>query len=277
MMGASVFLVLALIGSTLLVSSCKIGAPVSPSASASAPSVTDEERQAIYARSIAELDNVVLFKPRTDETHREAIYMAPLLLLDKPRTGPEIRSRSVKKVWFHRSQTTINGRSHEQQGFYWSMAGREFFQGVRVTLDSSAVPIFWEILQDSSDAELIWVSQATEIKAADQFGTALPGRLCSVERGFSETPLVVVPNVVDDGPLPMGPVIYLFQNGDVPMVACRCSSTHARTLEAQSSYELEEVDFAQLRRILQSSRRLAASETNWFDPMRLEKRLRIPD
>lgn len=239
--------------------------------------ITAETRQKIYARAAEELRNVVLFKPAPGGTNDGGTYLSPLLLQQGAETGVGRERSKIETVWFHRGSLSIAGREHEQRSYYWKAPGKgRRIQGIRITLGRTGAPGFWEVFQDKSGAEIIWVSQALEIEAADQFGNALPGRLCSVERALTDAPRLVVPNVVDDGPLPMGPIVYLSLDGNVPIVSCRCSSAHAQTLASQTNYTLREVDAGELRRHLVEASVPVAELEAWFKPDRLTQRLRIP-
>lgn len=116
-------------------------------------------------------------------------------------------------------------------------------QGIRMTLNSAGQPVVWEVLDDSSGAELIFVSQGLESAAAAEFGKALPGRRYSSERSLAEAPKVVVARIIDDGPVPMGPIIYLTAGThDVSTLICRCMPSQAKRLRATRMYELAPLD-----------------------------------
>ncbi|HYG22225.1 MAG TPA: hypothetical protein VEH04_05520 [Verrucomicrobiae bacterium] len=234
----------------------KVASPASVRVGAS--EISDAARRLIYARVWDLMERVALFKPDAAGHEPMAVQLAPLLLQDA-RTGKKL---SPHRVLYHTNSITIAGKLVEQRTFEWPN------QSVRLTLDSSGHPAIWEVRHDSSGADIIWVSQRLEMAAGEQFGKALPGRSFSIERSRSEAPWLVVPSVVDDGPVPMGPMAYLSANGDVPLLTCRCSAFNAKTLEEGGIYELNRTD---------GKRRSSGPETgDWWDPSRLEKRLRLP-
>jgi hypothetical protein len=72
-----------------------------------------------------------------------------------------------------------------------------------------------------------------------EFGPPLPGRTYSVERSLADAPKVVVARVLDDGPMPMGPMVYLSAGSrNVSTVLCRCMRAQAKNLAGTYTYEL---------------------------------------
>ena len=112
-------------------------------------------------------------------------------------------------------------------------------QGIRITLNSAGQPVIWEVLADSSGAELFFVSQNLEAAAMAEFGKPLPGRRYAIERSVEAAPDVVVARVIDDGPVAMGPIVYLSAGTRaVSTLICRCMPAQARKLLATSTYDL---------------------------------------
>jgi hypothetical protein len=113
-------------------------------------------------------------------------------------------------------------------------------QGVRITLNPAGQPAIWEALADRSGAELIFVSRSLESAALKEFGKPLPGRHHAVERSAEEAPIVTVARVIEDGPAPMGPMIYLSADShSISTVICRCMPAQAKRLLETRSYRLE--------------------------------------
>jgi hypothetical protein len=112
-------------------------------------------------------------------------------------------------------------------------------QGVRLTLNSVGRPAIWEVLEDSSGAGLVFVSQSLEAAAAARFGKALPGRRFAIERSTQAAPKVVVARVIDDGPVGMGPIVYLSAGTrTVSTLICRCMPAQVKTLRTTAAYDL---------------------------------------
>jgi hypothetical protein len=112
-------------------------------------------------------------------------------------------------------------------------------QGIRMTLNTNGQPVIWEALADSSGAELIFVSQTLEAAALAEHGKPLPGRRHAIERSTEAAPNVIVARVIDDGPVAMGPIVYLNAGTrNVSTLICRCMPAQARKLLATSTYDL---------------------------------------
>jgi hypothetical protein len=257
--------------SAIGMSGCKTAAPKPPEP------ITHVIRQHIYDRAWQPVGHVGLWKPDPAGHMEQAIYSAPLFLIQI--TEPVRNLSRIDVVWAFTNSIVLRDKTHLQQTFLWQPRGQKNLggqlQAIRVTFDSEDRPAIWEVFRERSGAELIWISQAFEISAADQFGSPLPGRMSSAEQSFADAPRAIVPAIVDDGPMPMGPMLYMDAHGDVPVVACRCSAIQASTLEERGLYQLSWISSEKGRD------RISAAAKNefmidWFDPHRLQKRLRLP-
>ena len=121
-------------------------------------------------------------------------------------------------------------------------------QGVRITFDPDGKPIVWEVLRDDSGARLLFVSQSLEAEAMTNHPAPLPGRRFWVERAVNDDPDVVVARIIDDGPVPMGPILYLDSTShDVITLICRCMDAQADELVGTGTYGLATLDDAAVR------------------------------
>ena len=179
---------------------------------------------AIYARATNGFGSAVFFRPKETTAEDLVFRLAPLMMCETQPPKSEIRnpkstvpsatqsvasefgalewSNGIVKVdtarpavYFDMDTVRINERAHARMTMYlWCYAmnpsGHEELgiQGIRLTLDLAGQPVIWEVLADSSGAELIFVSQSLEAAAARAFGKPLPGRRYAVERGSSEAP-----------------------------------------------------------------------------------------
>jgi hypothetical protein len=145
-------------------------------------------------------------------------------------------------VYYATQTTTLHDEPHEQIAFVWpnpADSGKHGLQGVRMTLDWEGYPIIWEVLHDPSGLRVLYVSRSLEDAAAGHFGPPLPGRRFSVERSVDETPGVVVARVLDDGPAPMGPWVYLLDDAHtVTTLLCRCMPSQANDFAETGEYAL---------------------------------------
>jgi hypothetical protein len=173
-------------------------------------------------------------------------------------------------LWFYRAES----RRPSESGLP--------LQGIRITLSSSGQPVIWEVLADSSGAELTFVAQSLEAAASAEFGKPLPGRRYSVERGLDEAPETVVARVIDDGPVPMGPIVYLNAGTRaVSTLICRCMPAQSRKLSSTSTYRLlpgqnDSADSLLPRTRPKSNYRAAFWPGDGQSQKRLEKCLRLP-
>jgi len=182
----------------------------------------------------------------------------------------------------------IQGKSHIQATYLWfysavlaSSKSALSGQGIQLTLDSSGKPVIWEVIADTSRATVIFVSESLETAARAKFGPPLPGRRHAVERSVEEAPAVVVARVIDDGPVPMGPFVYInAETRCVNTVLCRCMPPQVRSLRSTRTYELAPgKDIPIGARMLTTSSPGPASSWSGDDRgrNRLEDSLRLPE
>jgi hypothetical protein len=171
----------------------------------------------------------------------------------------------------HSNVTTLAGKSVPQFTYWWTYAQAtpagppgSSQQGIRITLNSAGAPAIWEVLGDSSGADVIYVARSIEVLAQAELGAPEPERKFSVEQSLTAAPRTVVANVIDDGPALMGPIVYLEAAArDVSAVICRCMPAQFQELSGQRDY------------LLQLKPTPTGGATN-FPSASLEKRLRLP-
>lgn len=190
-------------------------------------------RRAVYDASDRWYDRAALWKPAGSSG--PAFDLAPLLILETGATGDAAGPAEVR---FEESSIEIHGRSYRRWTFVWGGDGAGL-QGLRMTLDSEGFPAIYEILGDSSGARLIFVSSAVEQAASAAFGAPLTGRRFTVERSIDETPRVVVPGILEPGPAPLGPFVYLSAEArDVTSLICRCMPSLVEVIDTNTEYAL---------------------------------------
>ena len=240
--------------------------------------VTAAQRDEIQSRVTNHFAHVVMFKPAEGGFDSAlAVQLAPLLIqataatnaaerqMDRPTPTTPLLTLSV-----HTNLLTIYTNDYPQFSYIWNrthtgpIESAATTQGVRITLDSRGAPVIWEVLHDSTGAEVIYVAQSLEVLARAEFGPPQAGRKFAVERSQTDAETTVVANVIDDGPAVMGPILYLqADNHDVSALICRCMPAQFQNLLDQQDYEL-----------------LPANpenrDKNRFSPKPLEQRLRLP-
>jgi hypothetical protein len=235
--------------------------------------VTAAQREEIQSRVTNHFSHAVMFKPEEagleTPTHTQ---LAPLLVqavaatnaaqLWADRPAPTTSSALV----FAQTNPVVLGTNHyAQYSYVWhyptAPEHNQAWQGVRLTVDSRGAPVIWEVLTDTTGADVIYVAQSLEGLARAEFGPPLPGRKFSVEAALTSTNTTVVANVIDDGPMPMGPILYLQPHTrDVTALICRCMPTQFTSLLDQADYQLQ----------------TTATERGEFSRIPLSQRLRLP-
>jgi hypothetical protein len=121
-------------------------------------------------------------------------------------------------------------------------------QGIRITLNASGSPVIWEVLADDSGANLIFVSKLLEAAAIETFGPPLPGRRFTIESSLETAANAIVARVIEDGPVPMGPIVHLNAgSADISTLICRCMPTQAKNLLMTETYRLRTLAESRLK------------------------------
>lgn len=164
--------------------------------------------------------------------------------------GPQVTVDARRPTVYVEADTVqVLGKAHTRLTYLWfcpaeSVSGtRGGFaaQGVRITLSSEGYPAVWEVLNDRTGRRVVFVSQNLESAAAAQFGATLKGRRYMVEGPTGEgEQATVVARVIDDGPVPMGPIVYVRTGKtDIETLVCRCMPAQVKKLTGTENYQLE--------------------------------------
>jgi len=97
-----------------------------------------------------------------------------------------------------------------------------------------------------------------------------------------KAPRTVVARAIADGPVPMGPIVYLERDSkSVSTIVCRCMPAQARSLLTTSVYELKPIQAENSDLLLKMLRdRLKFRAAFWpgeKDVSELQKKLRLPN
>ena len=185
----------------------------------------------------------------------------------------------------------LHGKSHLAFTYLWFYStdprlrrqGGLPVQGVRLFLNSAGEPVLWEVLADPSGSARFFVARSLEESARAEFGPALPGRHFAIERGTDAAPKAVVARVIEDGPIPMGPIVYL--QGKTQAVAtliCRCMPAQAKAVRQNINYHLLPWPGESAPEVLRLQKRLQSHHLTNFWPgdksigSRLGMLLRLP-
>lgn len=198
------------------------------------PLPSQEQRDAIYARSEMQFENAILLKPRALTNADQAFALAPLLIRETGGSAP-----SPKVVYYASGEVRIAGRILRQMTYVWDSASMRACCGVRLTLNDDGRPFIWEILEPGAAFRQIIVAQSLETAASRAFGNVLPGRHFAVEADVTNAPTAVVARVIDDGPAVMGPMVQVDAQGRVMTAFCRCMPTPSRAVSGEGYFELQ--------------------------------------
>ena len=252
---------------------------------------------AIYAQAKIEFARANFFKPAAAQTSDLPYLLAPLILQqtrsatrrslpDLPGTpfltnGVVSVDPSRAAVFVESDSVELNGRTHARFSYTWCYAPAEV-QGVRLTLGSDGRPLIWEVLRKQKAQCLIFVSESLEAAARQEFGPPLPGRKFSIETSLAKAPDTIVARVLADGPVPMGPMVYLRAHShEVASLLCRCMPVQVKSLVSSEDYQLTAItgDFESLLSALAEKGGLSATAylrgTTEKDPV-LGSDLRLP-
>ncbi len=86
---------------------------------------------------------------------------------------------------------------------------------------------------------VFFVSSSLELTAKESFKHVLPGRRFAIERPTDQAPAAIVAGTFEDGPIPMGPYVYLSApDRRITTVICRCSPSQVGEFVQSVYYEL---------------------------------------
>jgi len=231
----------------------------------------------VYAWADVRFEKVVLFKPSAPDSGELQTKLAPLLIRETTNLPASSKAgtfgivdfsrerlsvdTSQPAVYYHLGSLQLNGEPHTAATYVWflrngarrSEPNPVRVEGVRMTLSTAGQPIIWEILNGTEAWELLFVSREVEAAALKEFGLPLPCRKFSTEHSLREAPKTVVARVIEDGPVLMGPIVYLNKAGDVSTLICRCMPAQAKEVTFTETYELlplSALDPAQITKLL---------------------------
>jgi len=224
----------------------------------------------VYARAQVTFDRAIMYKPAEPSSGLVEPVDSPLIVQEvidagasaAPLSGIGIVYAGPDGAWHvdaaspavyvARGSDFIGGEIRPQTVFAWcheaalsSKTSTVVCRGLRVTYDAEGFPIVWEVLDPSLRADIVFVSNALEQAAEARYGEVLEGRRHRVERAMTDDTGAIVPRVLDDGPMPMGPYVYLdAERGEVATVLCRCMASQVEQFVATTTYQV--LPFAEL-------------------------------
>jgi hypothetical protein len=216
-------------------------------------------------RAERKLGNVHYLKPAEAETGMVS-NLAPLLFLEDTRSRTNLaeyadrpgtlapnssrRRLDMSRTTVYHSTSTFSAGSQvfAQITYEWlypviekkgKALTRLKWQGIRLTLNSHGHPVIWEVLKETEQRQVLFVARSLEEKAKAKFTNACPDRHFIIESPLETAPRTVVAGILEDGPVPMGPAVYLEQGTrDIATILCRCMPPQSTNVLTTSSYTL---------------------------------------
>lgn len=244
-----------------------------------------------YRQAHAVFEQAVFYKPYEAEVEPLVLAMVPLLV-QEVRGEPSPAAMSGLGIVFRNSDGAL--RVDESQPVVYTEMGSAFVggairpqtvlawcqevaisddsfevvcRGIRVTHDSQGYPLCWEVLDPKWQGCAIYVSETVESRAREFYGKPLAGRRYSVERTTNQEFGAVVPRVLSDGPIPMGPFVYLdASRGEATTVLCRCMASQVNHFTETRKYRvLPLAELGDLGRALTNSDHSLSQRLRWPD------------
>jgi hypothetical protein len=221
----------------------------------------------VIERAGREFSRVRFLKPAQSEGAIEQ-KLAPLIVeelaMHEPQPPSMIgledhldgrRNASRRPIYFDTREVSLGGRRLPLVTYLWFYEAPSadpmdpgptplLARGIRILLGEDDQPMLWQALTEPSEIQVFYVAQSLESNAAKARGTPSPHRRYAIEKAKEETPATVVVNLVDDGPVPMGPYVYIEANEERPVatVHCRCSPSRFSEVVENVGYELVPVE-----------------------------------
>ena len=222
------------------------------------------DRQRVRVRTQAHFERAMFLKPGDIPEGGLPFDLAPLIVQEvSSSTGPRagrFGSWSVREtpdagqprfdadrpvVYWHESRVDLGqgGLSDQFSYIWWYLDlvpdDPPLPAGIRITVDENAFPLAWEVLTRDGWLRSVYVAESIERLAEARFGGPLPGRSHSIEPTVADAPDIVVARVLSDGPVPMGPFVYLTASPTkIATLTCRCMPSQADEFIETGYYEL---------------------------------------
>jgi hypothetical protein len=200
-------------------------------------------------------DSAWLVKPpESGDTNHLAWRLAPIFVLEavpgsatnQANVSPAATSRPLRRIFAAERASTFDGKAALQIIYFWnldSLATAEgpsaHKQGIIVTVNSEGWPLITEVITNDSNSRVLFLTEKLGRAAEQRPGAALSGRIYAVERKGRPGQKVIVPRVIQDGPVPMGPMVYVSRDQrTITTVLCRCMPSQVKSIEGGFNYEL---------------------------------------
>ena len=258
----------------------KAGAPVKGTTSYPSHDVFAE----IYQRTLRSFATAAFFRPSDLSIAGVRGDLAPLIVIEAsvdrhsrvifPRFGAIEPSgdkgftidTARPTVYSDTGSIEIAGAAFQTATYMWFHEDRADSSGcmgasaIRAVLGDDGFPLFWEVGRCTTEPgsrvgpRQLFVSSSLELEAEDRFGPPLTKRRHAIERDAGGTADAVVARIIEDGPIPMGPYVYIDRAAHrITTLLCRCSPSQMEDVVTTETYDLQPL--ADVREILASINR----------------------
>lgn len=241
---------------------CAASKPTDPASDPAAIRPDRLDLSPYYDQALREYQHAGFIKPGVDQVTGRLFDMAPLIVQQvgpgQTAVPPTGRFRAMHAgeikgvradaqryaVYVITGVASIHGRVYDQLIYFWLYPpapgeSRLTWRGIRLTLDATGMADVTEVLNPDSPVRQIYVNKSLEESAAREFGPPLQGRRFSVEPDIETFPTLVVPRILDDGPIPMGPFVFLdAAERGVTTLLCRCMPSQVREFVENTYYDV---------------------------------------
>jgi len=150
--------------------------------------MTRQRNDELLARTRIEFDQARLYKPDEASISDVPFNLAPLIMQENAPASEGAAASSldgiVPTVYMTTSSLVLNGVPHQQVTYRWSCPHlapieskeRSTVRWIRMTLGQDGFPLVWEVGDDTSSANMLFISESLETSGRDAFGEPLPGR-----------------------------------------------------------------------------------------------------
>ncbi|MBK8269278.1 MAG: hypothetical protein IPK83_13620 [Planctomycetes bacterium] len=203
-----------------------------------------ELRRQIYRNTDTVFEKALFYKPLDGSAPDEIIKLAPLIVQEVDGSQPVDASFKLAgpTVYYESKTVRVGDQDQNAMVFSWRHGNDVQFRdrAIRMTLGDDGFPVIFETnVNSDSQLRILFVSKSFEEAAAAGNAAVLPERQFLIETSVDNAPHVVVARVIEDGPMPMGPFVYLSRdNSSFTTLICRCMPSQARQFVETAYYEL---------------------------------------
>jgi len=224
-------------------------------------------------RASGTVEQAVFLKPDPDSCSASELGMMPLVVIEQSAASgksnasgisskPQPRIVTVSEqdgeiksdgesstVYAISTDVEIEGMPLRQWTMVWwiapAAADGPTMAALRMTLDVHGQPIVWEAINPSHKTVGVFVAESFATAVRREFGDrdAEPqdgiGPPIVADAARDQATLV---RVLDDGPAPMGPMVYCDRNGAILTVVCRCMPSQVDQVLRNEHYRVVRLD-----------------------------------